>query len=142
MDLGWNNYDLEVYGSRWSHLQLITVAEVLGPSKQLVRCRLRTAWTLFTKAVFWGVTGVELLVIGFLSPFFPWLWALLLTLPLLMGGLTRQERNLQRLFAVFLDEVAKQIGLVKVQPNAAPPSPVQAQVHVSPSLALKSPDHV
>ena len=59
MDLGWNNYDLEIYGSRWSHLQLITVTEVFGANRQLIRCRLRTAWTLFARTVFWGVTGTS-----------------------------------------------------------------------------------
>jgi O-antigen biosynthesis protein len=139
VDLGWNNYDLEIYGSRWSHLQLITVAEVFGAHKQMIRCRLRTVWTLFSRAVFWGMTGLELLVIGFLAPFFPWLWAVLLTLPLLVWWLHRQQRNMRRLMAVFLDGIARDIGLTKVQseplPEAATPAP-----QVSPSLAFKSTD--
>jgi glycosyltransferase involved in cell wall biosynthesis len=140
VDLGWNNYDLEIYGSRWSHLQLITVTEVFGAHKQMIRCRLRTVWTLFAKTVFWGLTGLELLVIGFVGPFFPWLWAILLTLPLLAWWLQRQERSLRRLIAVFLDDIARDIGLTKVQADApAAPAP-QPHSNPSPGLALKSPD--
>jgi O-antigen biosynthesis protein len=142
MDQGWNNYDLEIYGSRWSHLQLITVSEALGAGRQLVRCRLRTAWTLFAKAVFWSLTGLELLVIGFFAPFFPWLWAVLLTLPVLVWLFYQEQRNLRRLMAVFLDEVAKEVGLIGV--HQAAPQPVQPAPcpEVNPSLALKSPDRV
>jgi O-antigen biosynthesis protein len=141
VDLGWNNYDLEVYGSRWSHLQLITATEVFGVHKHMIRCRLRTVWTLFAKTMLWGLTGLELLVIGFLWPFFPWLWAMLMSLPLLAWWLHRQEHNLRRLMAVFLDEIARDIGFTKVPdqvPTVAPcPTP---QTNLSSSLALKSPD--
>lgn len=144
MDQGWNNYDLEIYGSRWSHLQLITVSEVLGPNKQLIRCRLRSAWTLFTKALFWGLAGLEVLLIGFFGVYFPWLWAVLLTLPLFVWLLWRDQRNLRRIITVFLDEVATEVGLTRVQglapaPTAAPRPPAHP---VNPSLALKSPDRV
>lgn len=127
-DVGWNNYDLEIYGSRWSHLQLMTVSEVFGANKQLIRCRLRSVWTLFAETVFWGLTGLELLVIGFLSPYFPWLWALLFSLPLLVWWLTKQQRNLRRLVGVFLDEVSAELGLTKVDPAswaaASQPQPI------------------
>lgn len=117
IDLGWNSYDLEIYGSRWSHLQLTTAAEIFAADSQMVRCRLRTAPTLFAKAVFWAIAGLELLVIGFLGSFFPWLWALLLTLPVLLWFFAREQRNLKRLIAVFLDQVANDAGLVKVDPG-------------------------
>ena len=145
VDLGWNNYDLEIYGSRWSHLQLITVTEVVGAGKQLIRCRLRTAWTLFAKAAFWTMAGLELLVIGFFSPYFPWLWAVLLTLPVLVWWLNRQQQNLRRLIGVFLDEVANDLGLGKVHTQGQPPpkTPVPAPCEsVNPGLALKTPDQV
>lgn len=142
VDLGWNNYDLEIYGSRWCHLQLITVTEVVGRNKYLIRCRLRTVWTLFARAAFWGLAGAELTLIGFFGPFFPWLWATLLTLLVFIGLLTRKRRQLQRLMAVFLDEIAKGIGLARFQPKT------QAQPEAAPpprsteELALKSPDRI
>jgi glycosyltransferase involved in cell wall biosynthesis len=143
VDLGWNNYDIEVYGSRWCHLQLITVSEIFGANKQLLRCRLRTVWTLFSKTLFWAFAGLELLLIGFFGSAWPWLWALLLTLPLFAGLLQRERRHLRRLMAVFLDEIAKQMGLTKVQEQFSVQTPSPAsQGTVRPSLALKSPDRV
>ena len=141
VDLGWNNYDIEVHGSRWSHLQITTVTEVLEARKQLIRCRLRSVWTLFAKTVFWGLAGLEVLLIGFLAPFFPWLPAILLTLFFFVGLLVREQRSLQRVMAVFLDQVAKDVGLTKVAPqNPRSPSVPAGCGSVSPSLALKSPD--
>lgn len=145
VDLGWNNYDLEIYGSRWCHLQLITVTEIIGKGKQLIRCRLRTAWTLLAKAVFWGVAALNLLSIGFFSPGPSWLWSVLLTLPVLVWWFNQQQRNLRRLIGVFLDEVATDLGLTRVQANPAPaPKPVETPSvgAVNPSLALKSPDRI
>ena len=40
-DIGWSDYDVEVYDTRWSKLQLTTVAEEHPLGKQLIRCRLR-----------------------------------------------------------------------------------------------------
>ncbi len=141
VDLGWNNYDLEIYGSRWCHLQLITATEVFGAHKEMIRCQLRTRWTLFARTVFWSLTGLELLVIGFLGSLFPWLWGVLLTLPVLVWWLHRQQRCLRRLIAVFLDDIARDIGLTKVQAEQAAQSPAPApHAGISPSFALKSPD--
>lgn len=113
IDLGWNDYDLEIHGSRWSHLRIITASETFR-SGHVIRCRLRTASTLFAKTVFWGVTGLELLVIGLFGAFFPWLWALLATLPVLIWLLVREQRNLRRLITVFLEQTAADIGLARV----------------------------
>ena len=49
---------------------------------------------------------------------------LLLTLPLFAWFLRREQRNLQSMIAVFLDELAKEWRLAKVQPqNARQPAP-------------------
>src|SRR6267142_3229291 len=63
-DVGWSEYDVEIYGSRWSQLQLTTVAEEYPQSKRMLRCRLRTRWSLQAKAAFWSLCGLELLVCG------------------------------------------------------------------------------
>jgi len=62
-DTGWSGYDVEVLGSRWAHLQLTTVAEEYPKGKKMIRCRLRAAWSLQARAVFWSALGLELLVI-------------------------------------------------------------------------------
>ena len=45
----------------------------------------------------------------------PWLWMLLLTMPILGWFLEQEKRNQQRLIAAFLDEVARQRGLTKLR---------------------------
>ena len=44
----------------------------------------------------------------------PWLWLLLLTLPLFALFIRREQRNLQSIIAVLLDELAKEWKLAKV----------------------------
>ncbi|MEK7684074.1 MAG: glycosyltransferase [Verrucomicrobiota bacterium] len=119
-DAGWNHCDVEIYGSRWSHLQLTTVTEVLGPGQQLIRCRLRPAWTLLAKVTFWAGLGLELLIISALVQTLWWLSFLLLSLGALVWFLAKEERDLQRLIAVFLDDVAGDLRFEKVNPE--PPS--------------------
>jgi O-antigen biosynthesis protein len=113
-DIGWSDYDVEVYDTRWSRLQLTTVAEDHPGNQQLIRCRLRARWALRSKVAFWSLCGLELLVCGFLGPRLPWLWLLLLTLPLFALFMRREQRNLQSIIAVLLDELAKEWKLTRV----------------------------
>ena len=113
-DIGWSEYDVEIYDTRWSRLQLTTVAEDHPENKQLIRCRLRARWALRTKVAFWTLCGFEFLVCGFFGPRLPWLWLLLLTLPLFALFIRREQRNLQSIIAVLLDELAKEWKLAKV----------------------------
>lgn len=117
-DIGWSEYDVEVYGSRWCALQITTVSEDHAIGKQMLRCRLRPRWSLQAKVAFWAACGFELLVLGFVAPKIPWLWFLLLTLPLFALFLRREQRNLQSMMVVFLDELAKEWRLVKVPRQA------------------------
>jgi GT2 family glycosyltransferase len=122
-DSGWSDYDIEVYGSRWSNLQLTTVIEAHPVRRQLVRCRLRPKWSLHAKALFWALCGFELLVLGFLGAWFRWLWFLLLTLPALAWLLQREQRSLQSMMVVLLDELARDWKLAKVMPTPEAPAP-------------------
>jgi hypothetical protein len=112
-DIGWSAYDVEIYDTRWSRLQLTTVAEEYPGGKQMIRCRLRTSWALRTKVAFWSLCGLELLVCGFVRLRLPWLWLLLLSLPLLAWLIRRQQRNLQSMIVVLLDELAVEWKLAK-----------------------------
>jgi hypothetical protein len=58
--------------------------------------------------------GFELLVLGFVRTKIPWLWLLLLTLPFLTLFLRHEQRKLQSMLVVFLDELAKEWHLTKV----------------------------
>jgi len=118
-DIGWSDYDVEVYDTRWSKLQLTTVAEEHPQDKQLIRCHLRTRWALRARVAFWSLCGFELLICGFVGPRLPWWWLILLTLPLFAWFLRREQRNLQSLIAVFLDDLAKEWHLAKVPSDSA-----------------------
>jgi GT2 family glycosyltransferase len=118
-DIGWSDHDVEIFGSRWSQLQLATVAEDHAQGRHLMRCRLRVHWSLQAKVLFWGLAGLELLVLGIFGARWPWLWLLLLSLPLLGWLLHRQGRNLQSMLVVFLDQLAKDSNLIKLRPDTA-----------------------
>jgi hypothetical protein len=114
-DAGWSDHDLEIYGSRWAQLRLTTVSEEYPGAKRLFRCRLEGFWTLPAKLAFGAALGFELLVIGIVRSEQPWLWLLLLTMPIFAWFIEQEKRNLQRLIARFLDDVASQRGLTKLR---------------------------
>ena len=118
-DGGWNDFDVEVIGSRWSHLLLVTVAEDHPQNRQLVRCRLRVVWSFQAKVAFCGLLALELLFIGMVGMRSPWPWPILLTLPLFAMFVRRDGRKLQSVVAVFLDQLAKARGLIKIDPEPA-----------------------
>ncbi|MCI0535631.1 MAG: glycosyltransferase [Verrucomicrobiales bacterium] len=130
-DAGWNDFDVEVYGSRWCHGQVLTAAEALCHRQQVIRCRLQTRWTLFAKSLFWSMVGLELLIAGSLESLASrWLWLLPIPLPLFVWWMRKQRRDMQRVLGAFLDGVARQIGLVKVEPRSptlASPTSAPAQ---------------
>ncbi|HTD66965.1 MAG TPA: glycosyltransferase [Candidatus Limnocylindria bacterium] len=113
-DTGWEEFDVEIYGTRWSRLQLSTVAEAVEKGHYLFHCRLNTGWSLLAKVLFWSACGLQLLLIGLVADAIPWLWMLLLTLPLLGLYFEHEKRILQRLIVAFLDELAEKYELTKV----------------------------
>ena len=118
-DIGWSEFDVEIYGNRWSNLQLVTAAEDHPQGKQLIRCRLRARWSLQAKVAMWSLLGLELLAFGFFGGWQRWPWLLLLplTMALFAWFVARQKRSLQSVVAVLLDEVVKPLGLVKMPPK-------------------------
>ncbi len=118
-DVGWSEYDVEIYGSRWAHLWLTTVAEDHPEDRQLIRCRLHSVWSFTAKVVFWLLLAIELLFIGFTGFRHPWPWFILLTLPFYGWFIMRERRKLQSVVTVFLDELAKERDLVKIHPESA-----------------------
>jgi hypothetical protein len=119
-DIGWGDYDVEIYGSRWSSVQLATVAEDHPPGRQMLRCRLRPRWSLMAKLAFWGLCGLELLLLGFVGTGLRW-WGWLLSLavlPLFIWWLRHEQRSLQSMVTVFLDTLAKDWNLLNVSREA------------------------
>lgn len=117
-DTGWNHFDLEISGSRWCRLQLLTVGEVHGAGRRLFRCRLQARWSLLSHVVFWALTAAELLLVGILGGRIPFLWAIWATLPIMIWWLHRQKMGLQRVMAAFLDGIAEQLRLEKMDPRS------------------------
>jgi len=118
-DAGWNDFDVEVIGSRWSRLLLVTVAEDHPPKQQLVRCRLHAVWSFQAKVAFWALLALELMFIGMVGFQSAWPWPVLLIGPLFVWFVSRERRKLQSLVTVFLDQFAKARGLVKIEPESA-----------------------
>lgn len=116
-DIGWSDYDVEIYGSRWSYLLLTTVMEDHAQNQHLVRCRLRAVWSLQAKVAFWALAGLELVFVGVVGFERVWPWFILLTLPVFWWFVKRERRKLQSVVTVLLDQLAKARGLTKIQPN-------------------------
>jgi len=114
-DGGWDNHDVEIYGSRWARLRLVTACEYLENHSQVLRCRLHGEWSFVARATFWSLAGMLLMVIGVSGPDRWEPWTLLLVLPLLAWRMNLARRDLTRLIVAFLDERAKEFGLVKLR---------------------------
>lgn len=110
-DAGWSPFDLEIYGSHWSKLQLTTAAEYEPDGRPWIRCRLRTAATLPGRLVFWALGGFALVGIGLAGgePGPAWLGCLLPAAWTIW--LRRDQRALRRQVAVFLRRVLETLGL-------------------------------
>ncbi len=135
-DIGWSEFDIEVFGNRWVNVQLTTAAEDHPRGRQMLRCRLRGRWSPQAMAILWLLLALEAIVVGVLGG---WLWVLVsvgLTLPLAAYGLSLQKRKTQSQLVVFLDELAKELKLIKVparqpvEPPAAKPKSDRRRVEL------------
>lgn len=136
-DIGWSDYDMEVYGSRWTNVQVTTVSEDHLGGKQMLRCRLQPRWSLLAKVSFWALFGAEVLVLGLAGSWLALLLPILITLPLFAWFLRRQERNAQSVLIVLLDQIAKDWNLLKVGVNAPDLPKAPASTTGTPSPALE-----
>ena len=127
-DLGWSDFDLLVFGGRWLHLQMTTVAEDYPERRRRVRCRLRGVWSPAARMGFWSVTAAGWLLAGWLTPGSGyWRWCLPLLAPLaLLGWMRREERDLQSRLVILLEGVAHRWGMHKPSPPAHPGGPPTA----------------
>jgi len=129
-DIGWSEFDVEICVSRWSRLQLTSVAEDHPGNQQLFRCRLVTRWSLAATLLFWAWLGLALLVIGLADTWRPWSWALLALAPAMIWYFGSDQRRLRSVVAVFLDQLATELGMEKTPgpESGAPPPPAQSKV--------------
>jgi glycosyltransferase involved in cell wall biosynthesis len=125
-DSGWDEFDVTIYGDRFSKVLVKTVSENHGGEKRLLRARLDGGWTLLGKMSFFGV------VVGMCFASRLW-WALALpvtqvplwmlwgftALPLALiglwvGYLRLRTRRSVRLATAVLDLCAKELNLIKL----------------------------
>jgi GT2 family glycosyltransferase len=127
-DSGWSDYDVEISGSRWSRLLLVTLAEDHPQDRQLIRCRLDAIWSFQAKVVFWALLAWSVLFIGVMGVHNIWPWFVLVTLPVFVWFVRREGRKLQSVVTVFLDQLAKARRLVKIYPEVEPQNEVSQPV--------------
>ena len=128
-DIGWSNYDVKIFGNRWTYLLLVTVVEDHPRGAQLLRCRLQAHWSLRAHATFWSIFALEVLICGLVGRSWPWIWLLLVSLLVFGGYLSREMRHLQSIAVLFLDKLALRWNLTKLPTRAenAPQPPAGAR---------------
>jgi hypothetical protein len=112
-DSGWDEYDVTIYGDRFTKVNVKTVAENHGGNKRLLRGRLTAHWTLLGKAFLWTVVAF---VAIFLAVTAHALWALSAWLLVVLVAAYLHLRALRtlRLGAALLDLSAQELGLIKL----------------------------
>lgn len=116
-DSGWDEFDVTVYGDRFSKVAIKTVSENHGGNKRLLRGHLTTAWSLRAKIFFSltiAITVMAVNVATHLTPLAWWPLPALLLIPLVTGYLHQRARRTLRLGLGLLDYTAKELGLVKL----------------------------
>jgi glycosyltransferase involved in cell wall biosynthesis len=116
-DTGWNDYDIEVFGNRWSRVQLTAAMEQLAGDNRIFRWRVKSYWSLAAKLTFWTAFGFAMLVVGVVAREEPWLWMFLLVIPVFGLFLEQEKRNLHRMIAAVLDTVALEKKMTRLAPS-------------------------
>lgn len=124
-DTGWGKCDVEIFGNRWSRLRLTTVSEELD-NGNIFRCRIENTWSLRATFGFWLFAALQLIVIGLFAPFQPWLWMMLLSLPILSWFLEFEKRRTQADITALLDEVTAEFGLTRLDDSPKQSAPETA----------------
>jgi hypothetical protein len=125
LDTGWKDHDVEIYGQRWARLRLTTAAETL-PRQTVIRCRLQANWSLRAKLTFWTLLGAELVAVALLRDIEPWLWMILLAMPLTGWFLEQEKHNLQAMIALEINAVADELHMATLKSGKPPDQPVPA----------------
>jgi glycosyltransferase involved in cell wall biosynthesis len=112
-DSGWDDFDVMIYGDRFSRVPLKTVCENHGGNKRLLRVRLRAEWTLFAKVVFGIATVFSLLTFDVLGRSW-WTAPILLLIPLVATYIHLRAQRLLRLTAALADTVAESLGMKRI----------------------------
>lgn len=122
-DSGWDEFDVMIYGDRFSKVTVKTVCENHGGMKRLLRVRLRASRTLLGNAALVGVSGLLLILsrivwtvmLNFTASSMLMLWSvpvLAITLIVLwMTYLRQRTRRTMRLGMALVDMAARELDL-------------------------------
>ena len=116
-DVGWSEFDVELFGNRWNSVQLTTAAEDHHQGRCLMRVRLQPRWTLEARVMFWALVGLEVVVLGLMHGQTSWRWLVLLSVLPVVWFVRLQARHLQSMIVVFLDDAAEKWKLTKLDVN-------------------------
>ncbi len=117
LDSGWKTHDLQILQSPWTSLTLTTASEYLAESTIFLRCRLIARWSAFAKTIFATVLVLEVIVLVHFSAVQPWVWMLLLAVPLLAWFFTDECRHDHSLLMDVVQDAAAELKLEPFEPT-------------------------
>lgn len=121
-DTGWDEFDLIIYGDRFSLVEVRTVSENHGGAKRLLRARLEARWTLLAKVLLPLVVAISVILFHATGDRLE-ATPILLAIPAVALYLHLRCRRTLRLGVVLLDRAAQTLGLTRVAANQAAKNP-------------------
>lgn len=113
-DTGWGDVDLEVSGSPWAVVTVVTMSEPNQDGSFTLRARLRRRWTLTASVLFWAtLAGVALIAGIFRVDWRAW-WIPVASQAVIAWFIWSQGRQLEARLVAVLDEVAREWGLSRL----------------------------
>jgi hypothetical protein len=112
-DSGWDEFDLEIYGDRFSKVIVRTVSENHGGQKRLIRGKLSAHWTLLAKTFFMLVLADAALLLG-VTHYSLWVLPAVPMIPFVAAYLHLRARRTLRLGVALLDMTAQELGIMKL----------------------------
>jgi hypothetical protein len=98
-------------------LRLTTATEELEQGRQMFRCRLESAWSFLSKALFFLICIAVAVPIVLVRETTHWIWFLLLVPPLAIWVIEDAREQLKQQTAALLDEAARLRDAVRVTRN-------------------------
>ncbi|MBO4716237.1 MAG: glycosyltransferase [Verrucomicrobia bacterium] len=120
-DMGWDDFDLLIHGGFWTRLGLLTFCEPHKDGNAMLRIRFTTRWSSAFKTI-WGLSiFFKLLLIASLHSVCPWIWTILILLPILPLWCRSQKKTLMRCVTSELLQFAGRHGLRLMEHNGSRP---------------------
>jgi hypothetical protein len=115
LDTGWDNYDVEIFGGKWSRLRVTTATEDVDEKRRGFRCRLKSTWSFRARLFFTLLLAGELVAIGLWSHALPWLWMSLLLQPVAGWYLAHENDFVRHRIAALMEYAAAKKSVQKAE---------------------------